>query len=90
LDSWNNRHTQHKEYPAFKRPVRVIHVGFVVHDAKRKTISTKTSSDSTFTGKARRKDDETDWVNMQVPDGTDWIEYIAQHSPQRRQTHAPG
>ena len=23
-----------------------------------------------------RKDDETDWVDMQVPDGADWIEYM--------------
>jgi catechol 2,3-dioxygenase-like lactoylglutathione lyase family enzyme len=23
-----------------------------------------------------RKDDETSWVDMQVPDGTDWIEYM--------------
>ena len=27
------------------------------------------------------KDDETSWVDMQVPDGTDWIEYMLNVSP---------
>jgi len=27
------------------------------------------------------KDDETDWVAMQVPDGTDWLEYMLNQPP---------
>ncbi len=27
------------------------------------------------------KDDQTDWVSMQVPDGTDWIEFMVNVSP---------
>jgi catechol 2,3-dioxygenase-like lactoylglutathione lyase family enzyme len=27
------------------------------------------------------KDGETDWVDMQVPDGTDWIEYMLNVDP---------
>ena len=27
------------------------------------------------------KDNETDWVAMQVPDGTDWVEYMLNVKP---------
>jgi catechol 2,3-dioxygenase-like lactoylglutathione lyase family enzyme len=55
---------------------RMIHVGFVVHD--------RVAMDRFYKGilgfhvywHGGMKDDETNWVDMQVPDGTDWIEYM--------------
>ncbi len=35
----------------------------------------------TCTGVAGMKDEKDDWVAMQVPDGTDWIEYMLNISP---------
>ena len=32
--------------------------------------------DSTFTGREGNPADRVEWVMMQVPDGTDWIEYM--------------
>jgi catechol 2,3-dioxygenase-like lactoylglutathione lyase family enzyme len=35
------------------------------------------------------KDDETDWVAMQVPDGTDWLEYML-NQPERPELRLTG
>jgi catechol 2,3-dioxygenase-like lactoylglutathione lyase family enzyme len=64
--------------PPFGAPwyVRIIHAGVVVND--------RTAEDH-FYGDllgfhvywhGGMKDDETNWVDMQVPDGTDWLEYM--------------
>jgi len=34
------------------------------------------------------KDEQDDWVAMQVPDGTDWVEYMLNISTQLISTHA--
>lgn len=54
----------------------IIHVGFIVHDRARE--------DAFFRGvlgfrpywQGGMRDEETDWVSQQVPDGTDWLEYM--------------
>ena len=54
----------------------IIHAGFVVKD--------RGAMDKFYRGilgfklywSGGMKDGETDWVDMQVPDGTDWIEYM--------------
>jgi len=58
----------------------IIHVGFVVQN--------RTAMDhyKDILGfhvywHGGRKDDETSWVDMQVPDGTDWIEYMLNVPP---------
>jgi catechol 2,3-dioxygenase-like lactoylglutathione lyase family enzyme len=55
---------------------QMIHVGFVVHDRAAEDHFYKDILGFHLYWQGGRKDDETDWVNMQVPDGTDWIEYM--------------
>jgi catechol 2,3-dioxygenase-like lactoylglutathione lyase family enzyme len=54
----------------------IIHVGFVVHDRAAEDHFYKDILGFHLYWQGGRKDDEIDWVNMQVPDGTDWIEYM--------------
>jgi len=55
---------------------RLIHFGFVVHDRAAEDHFYKDILGFHLYWQGGRKDDETDFVNMQVPDGTDWIEYM--------------
>ena len=60
---------------------RVIHAGFWVHD--------RGAEDAFYRGllgfhlywQGGQKDGQTDYVSMQVPDGTDWLEYMLNRSP---------
>jgi len=54
----------------------ILHAGFIVHDR---------DAEDHFFGEVLgfregwqggMKDDKTDWIDMQVPNGTDWIEYM--------------
>jgi catechol 2,3-dioxygenase-like lactoylglutathione lyase family enzyme len=54
----------------------LIHVGFVVRDRAAEDRFYKDILGFHAYWQGGRKDDETDWVSMQVPDGTDWIEYM--------------
>jgi catechol 2,3-dioxygenase-like lactoylglutathione lyase family enzyme len=54
----------------------MIHAGFVVHDRAAEDHFYKDILGFHLYWQGGRKDDETDWVSMQVPDGTDWIEYM--------------
>jgi len=56
--------------------LHLIHVGFVVRDRAVMDRFYKDILGFHLYWQGGRKDDETDWVNMQVPDGTDWIEYM--------------
>src|SRR6266581_4150060 len=61
------------------RPTRaqhIIHAGFVVHDRSAEDHFFKDVLGFHVYWHGGRKDDETSWVDMQVPDGTDWIEYM--------------
>jgi catechol 2,3-dioxygenase-like lactoylglutathione lyase family enzyme len=61
----------------------IIHVGFIVHDA---------AGEDAFYVKllgfrpywhGGMKDNETDWISQQVPDGTDWLEYMVVKGPEK-------
>jgi catechol 2,3-dioxygenase-like lactoylglutathione lyase family enzyme len=55
---------------------RMIHVGFIVHDREAENhfyIETLGFRPYWHGG---MKDDVTDWVALQVPNGTDWLEYM--------------
>lgn len=54
----------------------IIHAGFVVHHRAAKDIL---GFHLYWHGGMRN--DQTDWVDMQVPDGPDWIEYLLNISP---------
>ena len=56
--------------------LRIIHVGFVVRDPDAEDRFYRDILGFHVYWHGGRKDDETSWVDMQVPDGTDWIEYM--------------
>ena len=56
--------------------MRIIHAGFVVRDRDAEDRFYKDILGFHVYWHGGRKDDETSWVDMQVPDGTDWIEYM--------------
>jgi catechol 2,3-dioxygenase-like lactoylglutathione lyase family enzyme len=54
----------------------IIHAGFVVHDGAAEERFYQDILGFHVYWHGGRKDGETSWVDMQVPDGTDWIEYM--------------
>jgi catechol 2,3-dioxygenase-like lactoylglutathione lyase family enzyme len=72
--------------PAQPRPgrplqPRIIHAGFVVRDRAAEDLFYKEILGFRPYWHGGMKDDKDDWVAMQVPDGTDWIEYMLNISP---------
>ncbi len=61
--------------------MRLIHAGFVVHDRAAEDRFYKDILGFHVYWHGGRKDDETSWVDMQVPDGTDWLEYMLNVPP---------
>jgi catechol 2,3-dioxygenase-like lactoylglutathione lyase family enzyme len=60
---------------------RIIHTGFVVHDRGAEDRFYKDLLGFHVYWHGGMKDDKDDWVGMQVPDGTDWLEYMLNVSP---------
>ncbi len=60
---------------------RLIHAGFVVRDRDAEDHVFKDILGFHVYWHGGMKDDETNWVDMQVPEGTDWIEYMLGVSP---------
>jgi len=56
--------------------LHIIHAGFVVRDRAATDHFYKDILGFRPYWHGGMKDDETNWVDMQVPDGTDWIEYM--------------
>ena len=54
----------------------IIHAGFIVHDRAAEDHFYKDILGFHVYWHGGMKDNQTDWVDMQVPDGTDWIEYM--------------
>jgi catechol 2,3-dioxygenase-like lactoylglutathione lyase family enzyme len=67
--------------PANQLSVRLIHAGFVVHDRAAEDHFYKDILGFRPYWHGGMKDDKDDWVAMQVPDGTDWVEYMLNISP---------
>lgn len=67
---------------------RMIHVGFVVQDRnKENTFWREILGFKPYWHGSAKDNTPDDYVSMQVPDGTDWIEYMLnQHNPDLRQT----
>jgi catechol 2,3-dioxygenase-like lactoylglutathione lyase family enzyme len=57
-------------------PRRLIHAGFVVHDRAAADRFYKDILGFHIYWHGGMKKGEDNWVDMQVPDGTDWIEYM--------------
>jgi len=81
-------HIQFIQPPAHPEPVpanplsnHIIHVGFIVHNA---------DAENAFFRKLLGfrpywyggRDGKTEWISQQVPDGTDWLEYMMQGGPE--------
>jgi catechol 2,3-dioxygenase-like lactoylglutathione lyase family enzyme len=62
--------------PADTSTLHIIHAGFVVHNRETEDKFYKDILGFHVYWHGGMKDDETHWVDMQVPDGTDWIEYM--------------
>jgi catechol 2,3-dioxygenase-like lactoylglutathione lyase family enzyme len=62
--------------PAMPRAFQIIHAGFVVHDRAAMDKFYKDILGFHVYWHGGMKDDQTDWLDMQIPDGTDWIEYM--------------
>jgi catechol 2,3-dioxygenase-like lactoylglutathione lyase family enzyme len=54
----------------------LIHAGFVVHDRAAEDRFYRDLLGFRLYWHGGMKDSETDWVDMQVPDGTSWLEYM--------------
>ena len=54
----------------------MIHAGFVVHDRAAEDKFSKDLLGFHVYWQGGMKEGETDWVDMQVPDGTQWLEYM--------------
>jgi catechol 2,3-dioxygenase-like lactoylglutathione lyase family enzyme len=65
-----------KMMPETRVSKRIIHVGFTVPDraAEDALFHDILGFQVMWTG--GRTDDKTDWVDMRVPDGSDWLEYM--------------
>jgi catechol 2,3-dioxygenase-like lactoylglutathione lyase family enzyme len=55
---------------------RMIHAGFIVHDRAAEDHFYKDILGFRLYWYGGMKAERTDWVAMQVPDGTDWLEYM--------------
>jgi catechol 2,3-dioxygenase-like lactoylglutathione lyase family enzyme len=63
--------------PSTRAPSRrIIHVGFVVHDRAKEDAFWRGILGFTPYWHGGRTDDTTDYVSLQVPDGTDWLEFM--------------
>jgi len=60
---------------------RMIHAGFVVRDRAAMEHFYKDTLGFKPYWHGGMKDDQTDWVSLQVPDGTDWVEFMVNVAP---------
>jgi catechol 2,3-dioxygenase-like lactoylglutathione lyase family enzyme len=60
---------------------RLIHAGFIVHDRQAEDRFYKDVLGFHLYWQGGMKDNEVSWVSMQVPDGTDWLEYMLNVPP---------
>jgi catechol 2,3-dioxygenase-like lactoylglutathione lyase family enzyme len=71
-----------KFMPATRISTHMIHVGVTVADRDAADRLYKDVLGFTEMWHGGMKDDRTDWVDMRVPDGTDWLEYMLNvHNP---------
>jgi catechol 2,3-dioxygenase-like lactoylglutathione lyase family enzyme len=60
---------------------RIIHVGFIVTDRDKEDAFWQQILGFRPYWHGGPKDDVTNWVSLQVPDGTDWLEYMLNSGP---------
>jgi catechol 2,3-dioxygenase-like lactoylglutathione lyase family enzyme len=62
-------------------PERMIHVGFIVSNQEKMEQFYQGVLGFRPYWHGGMKDDKTDWLSLQVPDGTDWVEFMLHISP---------
>jgi catechol 2,3-dioxygenase-like lactoylglutathione lyase family enzyme len=62
---------------------RVIHVGYLVHDAVAEDAFYRALLGFRPYWHGGMKEAVTDWVSQQVPDGSDWLEYMLVRGPEK-------
>jgi catechol 2,3-dioxygenase-like lactoylglutathione lyase family enzyme len=75
------RNPMNRPRVATPKSVRLIHAGFVVRNRAATDHFYKDILGFRPYWHGGMKDDKDDWVAMQVPDGTDWVEYMLNISP---------
>ena len=75
--------------PASAVSHRMIHAGFLVHDRAVEDHFYPEVLGFRPYWHGGMKDNETDWVSLQVPDGTDWLEYML-NQPAHPDLHLTG
>jgi catechol 2,3-dioxygenase-like lactoylglutathione lyase family enzyme len=74
-----------KFLPAERISERIIHAGFIVQDQAAENRFYKDILEFKETWHGGMTDERTDWVDMRVPDGADWLEYMLnQRNPSAR------
>jgi catechol 2,3-dioxygenase-like lactoylglutathione lyase family enzyme len=63
---------------------RIIHVGFIVHDRAKQDAFYRQILGFRPYWFGGMKDDAPSWVSLQVPDGSDWLEYMIVAPPEGR------
>lgn len=62
---------------------RVIHIGYLVHDPSAEDAFYRTLLGFRPYWHGGMKEGLTDWVSQQVPDGSDWLEYMLVQGPEK-------
>ena len=66
----------HHDLPDTRVSDRIIHAGFIVRDRAAEDRFYHDILGFRETWHGGMKDDAADWIDMRVPDGTDWLEYM--------------
>lgn len=71
--------------PASENPLssHMIHIGYLVHDPAAEDAFYRTLLGFRPYWHGGRQEGVTDWISQQVPDGTDWLEYMLVHGPEK-------
>jgi catechol 2,3-dioxygenase-like lactoylglutathione lyase family enzyme len=72
------------DVPANPLSSHIIHVGFIVHDRAREDGFFRSVLGFKPYWFGGMKDDTPTWISQQVPDGTDWLEYMIVGTPEGR------
>ena len=75
---------QPPEIPLNTLSNHIIHIGFIIHDRSREDRLFRAVLGFRPYWFGGMRDDAPTWISQQVPDGTDWLEYMVVGKPQER------
>jgi catechol 2,3-dioxygenase-like lactoylglutathione lyase family enzyme len=83
-DSGSMSGTGHGPQPPSPLSTRILHAGLTIRDEAAATRFYKDVLGFSEIWRGGRSEGSTDWINMRVPDGTDYLEYMLVSSPPDR------